>query len=166
MDFSSSALPVPGNSDPIVGLSTAHGQAPISGRDLSAGGTKRIKSLDPRLISPRMCDFCILANRCPKYTPGEACAFGLTESYMPADMEEHLEEDIGELLAMQRDRVLQGYMEEKMDASGLNKDVNREIKTYMEMVALYRESKKDEVSITAKAKGTGLLQMFTQKPQQ
>ena len=112
-----------------------------------------------------MCDFCILANRCPKYTPGEACAFGLTETYLPADMDEHIEEDVGELLAMQRDRVLQGYMEEKMDASGLNKDVTNNIKLYTEMVAMYRESKKEEVSITAKAKGTGILQMFTNKPQ-
>ena len=163
LDSNTPAVPVQEDMGSTVALSTAHVQASTSGRNLSAAGTKRIKPQDPRLASPRMCDFCILANRCPKYAPANPCAFGLTDTYLPADMDEHIEEDVGELLAMQRDRVLQGYMEEKMDASGLNKDVTNNIKLYTEMVAMYRESKKEEVSITAKAKGTGLLQMFTNK---
>lgn len=166
MDSNTAAVPVPQDMGSSIALSTAHVPGGAIGRDLSQGGTKRLKETDIRAIAPRMCDFCILANRCPKYDPGAPCAFGLTETYLPADIDEHIEEDVGELLAMQRDRVLQGYMEEKMDASGLNKDVTNNIKLYTEMVNLYRESKKEEVSITAKAKGTGLLQMFTNKPQQ
>ena len=146
------------------GLSTAQTQGIAQGRDLSAAGTKRIKEADSRIIAPRNCDFCIMANRCPKYEAGASCAFGLTETYLPADIEEHIDEDMGDLLAVQKDRILQGYLEEKMDASGLNKDVSREMRLYAEMVSLHREGKKDEISITAKAKGTGIMQMFSPKP--
>lgn len=128
--------------------------------------TARLKEVDARITAPRKCDFCILADRCPKYQAGAACAFGLNDSYDPVEIDDHIAEDVSDLLAIQKDRVLQGYMEEKADASGLNKDLSREMRLYLEMVALRKEAMDTRDSVEIKAKGTGVLQMFQKRPPQ
>lgn len=124
---------------------------------------QRLRAVDSRMLTPRKCDDCILANRCPRYEPGASCAYGLSESYTPANIEGHVEEDVSDLLAMQKDRIMQGYLEEKVDAAGLNKDLSREVRLYLEMVAMYSEArdKRDELSI--KAKGSGIMEMFKKR---
>lgn len=124
---------------------------------------KRERPIDPRLSVKRKCDFCILAGRCPKYEPGADCAFGLppeNPAYDPTKLEKHVMEDSSELLAIQKDRIMQAYLEEKADGSGLSKDLGKEIERYYTMVQLLAEAqdKRDEVSI--KAKGTNLLDIF------
>lgn len=126
----------------------------------------RISPVDDRMRTLRQCDFCILAGRCPKYTPGGLCAFGLppaNPTYDHTHLEEHIMEDAADLLAIQKDRILQLYLEEKTDASGVSKDLTVNMKLYMEMVALLSEAtdKRDEISV--KAKGAGVLDMFKKR---
>lgn len=137
--------------------------ANIENVEMAFPTNKRLTEVDPRLTTPRKCDFCILANRCPKYEQGANCYFGLSESYSPINIDGHIDEDVADLLAMQKDRILQGYLEEKADSSGLNKDLNREIRTYLELIALYKQAKDTRDTVEFKAKGTGLMQMFNKK---
>lgn len=149
----------PANQDP----NTSQELSTTQDSPLVIRGNERLRAVDSRMLSPRKCDFCILANRCPKYEAGAACAYGLTESYTPANIEGHIAEDVADLLAIQKDRILQGYLEEKADGAGLNKDLSREVRLYLEMVALNSEAMDKRDSLEIKAKGSGIMEMFKKR---
>jgi hypothetical protein len=160
---------VPSSGEPQWGPGTSmsdRAPAPPPPAPVSPLRKERVKKLDARITAPRNCDQCILAQRCHKYEEGNTCAFGLTESYTPADMDDHINEDVGDLLAIQKDRLMQGYMEEKADASGLNKDLTNNMRLYMEMVAMWKQANDQRDTLEVKARGTGILNMFGKKPGQ
>lgn len=125
--------------------------------------SQRLTPIDERMRQVRQCDFCILAGRCPKYEPGSPCSFGLSPenpTYDHTELELHVMEDMADLLAIQKDRIQQAALEERMDASGLSKDLGKEMERYIDMVQKLSEAtdKREELSI--KAKGHGILEMF------
>lgn len=125
---------------------------------------ERQKPVDDRMRTVRNCDHCILAGRCPKYQPSAACSYGLdpeTPTYDHTKLDAHIQEDIADFLAIQKDRIMQAYLEEKMDASGLSKDLGKELERYTQMIALYREAIDNRDVVEMKVKGVGALNMFT-----
>jgi hypothetical protein len=133
------------------------------GTELDTPRPTRIREVDTRLLQPRMCDSCILANRCPKFSPGASCAYGIQDAYDTEKLDDHVKENMADLLQMQMDRIMQGYLEEKADGAGLSKDLSRELKAYTEMVNLYNTSVGSQDSLEIKAKGTGIMGLFNQK---
>ena len=134
--------------------------AEIVGVALDKPRQARLTQVDDRLLQPRQCNACILANRCPKYQADASCAFGIIETYEVAELDNYIKEDVADLLQVQKDRIMQGYLEEKADGAGLNKDIRAEMKAYGELYALFKAAVDDRDSIELKAKGTGLLKMF------
>lgn len=115
---------------------------------------------DERLFARRECDFCSMQGRCPRYEPGAECAYGYTaeEQYDVNKLEDHIYTDASRLLQLQMERIAHGAMEERKDGAGVSKDLNREIKTYMELVQLLAEATDKRDEVTVRAKGTGALE--------
>lgn len=154
----------PDRSYEVTSLGSPREAAGLGGMDIieSTASTERLNDVDVRMLTLRKCEFCILADRCVKFdpTPGAECAFGITESYDLDKVDQHIDEDMADILAMQKDRVLQLYLEEKADASGANKDLTNNLRLYMEMVALRAQAKDNRDTLEIKARGTGLGQLF------
>lgn len=117
---------------------------------------------DPRITTLRRCDDCSLSDRCPKYEEGGLCKFGLspeTPITPPDKMHVRARELESELIEAQYDRVMQLYLEEKLDAAGANKDLTKNIELLHRMI---RESGASE-SVDIKMKGPGVLDIFKPK---
>lgn len=126
--------------------------------------TRRITPVDERMRQVRQCDFCVLAGRCPKYAPASPCSYGFppeAPTYDHNDMDQIIKEQFADVMALQMDRVQQLALEEKMDASGANKDLTANLKLWAEIISLYREAISNQESLKIEAKGPNVIDMFT-----
>lgn len=100
----------------------------------------------------RRCDSCVLAGKCPAYTPGSECAY-----HMPIRIRTR-EQLVGSMLALlelQMDRIAFARMAEQADGIAADTTVSQLMTQYTEMMAKLKEVESDSSFLRIEVKGGG-----------
>lgn len=113
-----------------------------------------VEPLDNVQIYFTKCDPCFFAKNCNLFRPGGDCSYDLSKQIQkPQDALDIMKK----LLTVQGDRMMRGFLIEKMDGGIIDRDVSEEMAMYFDMVKNLKEIMDDNESLTLKVKGKGVI---------
>jgi hypothetical protein len=134
---------------PVMGLGTLRSK--VVGDD----GTEEdveVQVIGIRSESTRVCDSCFLASKCPKFEPGQTCAYDIPIQIKTRDQFKALQDS---LLTMQTQRVLFMRMAEETEGGYADPNLSSEIDRLNKMIKQKHDIDEGVFSLRIDAKGTG-----------
>jgi len=121
--------------------------------------------IDLRLSSPRMCDNCVIMDKCPYARAGSECYFSKMQKIALKEKNDLLQGLTG-VLEMQLERIYHLYNLEKVDGGYPNSDLSDLIQQFFMNVKKMKDIFSDGASFTITATGSGtniLKELFSKK---
>jgi hypothetical protein len=147
--------PLVQNENPLGNAPRKRSKRPIPGmtveeREVEEHGKKRtLKLISAQPGAYMECTGCHLAGKCPEFDPGAECAFEI-----PAigTSEEELEGALEFVAQTQLQRFSRAAMAERQDGGYVDANTSRELKLFMDVIKMIRDSRQESFSLTIKAK--------------
>ena len=109
------------------------------------------------------CDPCFFAKNCNLFRAGADCSYDLSKQVQkPQDALDIMKK----LLTVQGDRMMRGFLVEKLEGGVIDRDVSEEMAMYFDMVKTLKDIMDDNESLTLKVKGKGIVsKLFGEVPE-